>query len=73
MGHERDLVLEAHPRVGMPKWPGSGHGRRRTAQPKAGDGPIEMLRTLQAARRSAMKARTQAGNQLHALVVTGPG
>jgi transposase len=43
-----------------------------TAQPKAGDGPIEMIRTLQAARRSALKARTQAANQLHALVVTAP-
>ena len=43
-----------------------------TAQPKAGDGPIEMLRMLQAARRSAIKARTQATNQLHALVVTAP-
>jgi transposase len=31
-----------------------------TAQPKSGDGPIEMLRMLQAARRSAIKARTQA-------------
>jgi len=43
-----------------------------TAQPKAGDGPIEMLRVLQAAHRSAVKARTQAANQLHALVVTVP-
>jgi hypothetical protein len=43
-----------------------------TAQPKAGDGPIEMIRTLQAARRSALKARTQAANQVHALVVTAP-
>jgi transposase len=43
-----------------------------TGQPKAGDGPIEMLRMLQAARRSAIKARTQAANQLHALVVTAP-
>lgn len=43
-----------------------------TAQPKTGDGPIEMLRTVQAARRSALKARTQAANQLHALVVTAP-
>jgi len=43
-----------------------------TAQPKAGDGPIEMLRALQATRRSALKARTQAANQLHALVVTAP-
>ena len=43
-----------------------------TAQPKAGDGPVEMIRALQAARRSALKARTQAANQLHALVVTAP-
>jgi transposase len=43
-----------------------------TAQPKSGDGPIEMLRMLQAARRSAIKARTQVVNQLHALVVTAP-
>jgi len=43
-----------------------------TAQPKAGTGPVEMLRALQAARRSAVKARTQAANQLHALVVTAP-
>jgi transposase len=37
-----------------------------TAQPKAGTGPVEMIRALQAARRSAVKARTQAANQLHA-------
>jgi transposase len=43
-----------------------------TAQPKAGTGPVEMIRALQAARRSAVKARTQAANQLHALVVTAP-
>ena len=43
-----------------------------TARPKTGDGPIEMIRTLQAARRSALKARTQAANQLHALVITAP-
>src|SRR5438128_5556288 len=43
-----------------------------TSQPKAGDGPIEMLRSLQVARRSALKARTQAANQLHALVITAP-
>src|SRR5215210_7373370 len=40
--------------------------------PKAGDGRVEMIRTLRLARRSAMKARTQAANQLHALVVTAP-
>jgi transposase len=41
-------------------------------QPKAGNGQVEMIRTLRLARRSAMKARTQAANQLHALVVTAP-
>ena len=43
-----------------------------TAVPKSGDGPIECLRMLLAARRSATKARTQAANQIHALVVTAP-
>jgi transposase len=41
-------------------------------QPKTGDGRVEMIRTLRLARKSAMKARTQAANQLHALVVTAP-
>jgi hypothetical protein len=40
--------------------------------PKAADGRVEMLRTLRRARQSAVKARTQAANQLHALVVTAP-
>src|SRR3954454_3255001 len=40
--------------------------------PKDGDGQVEMIRTLRLGRRSAMKARTQAANQLHALVVTAP-
>ncbi|MDQ6670150.1 MAG: IS110 family transposase [Chloroflexota bacterium] len=43
-----------------------------TGQPKAGTGPMEMLRTLRVARQSAMKARTQAANELHALLVTAP-
>ena len=43
-----------------------------SAQPKSGDGPVEGLRMLRVARRSAVKARTQAINQLHALVVTAP-
>ena len=43
-----------------------------TGHPKTGDGPVEMVRTLQVARRSAMRARTQAANQVHALVVTAP-
>jgi transposase len=43
-----------------------------TAQPKAGTGAMEMVRTLRVARQSAIKARTQAANELHALVVTAP-
>jgi transposase len=41
-------------------------------QPKAADGRVEMIRLLRVARRSALKARTQAANQLHALVLTAP-
>ena len=41
-------------------------------QPKAADGRVEMIRLLRLARRSALKARTQAANQLHALVLTAP-
>lgn len=47
-------------------------GGTATGQPKAGDGPVEALRALRIARRSAIKARTQAINQLHALVLTAP-
>jgi transposase len=43
-----------------------------TGQPKAGDGTVEMIRSLRLARRSAVKARTQAANQLTALLVTAP-
>jgi transposase len=43
-----------------------------TDQPKAGNGRVEAIRTLRVARRSAVKARTQAAQQLHALVVTAP-
>ena len=43
-----------------------------TAVPKSGVGPVECLRMLVAARRSATKARTQAANQIHALVVNAP-
>jgi Transposase len=43
-----------------------------TGQPKAGDGTVEMIRSLRLARRSAVKARTQAANQLKALLVTAP-
>ena len=40
--------------------------------PKSGDGSVEMIRALRAARRSAVKARTQAANQIQALRVTAP-
>ena len=43
-----------------------------TALPKTADGPVEAIRMLGVVRRSAVKARTQAANQLHALVVTAP-
>jgi len=43
-----------------------------TAVPKSGDGPVECLRMLLVARRSARKARTQAANQIHSLTVTAP-
>jgi len=40
--------------------------------PKTGTGPVESIRVLRLARRSAVKARTQTANQLHALVVAAP-
>jgi transposase len=40
--------------------------------PKSGDGEVEMIRALRAARRSAIKARTQAANQLQGMRVTAP-
>jgi len=43
-----------------------------TAEPKAQTGLVEALRAVMVARRSAVKARTQVGNQLRALVVTAP-
>ena len=43
-----------------------------TATPKTHDGPVEALRLLKTLQRSANKARTQALNQLHAVVLTAP-
>lgn len=43
-----------------------------TTLPKTGDGPVEMIRVLHITRETAIKARTQAMNQLRALVVTAP-
>ena len=42
------------------------------AVPKSGDGPVECLRMLLVARRSATKARTQAANQIHSVIVGAP-
>ena len=47
-------------------------GGQATARPKTSDGPVECIRMLRVARRSAVKARTQAANQLASLVVTAP-
>jgi len=43
-----------------------------TGQPKTHDGPVEALRVLKAVQRSGNKARTQALNQIHQLLVTAP-
>ena len=42
------------------------------ATPKSGEGEVEMIRMLKGAKDSAVKARTQAINQMKALVVTAP-
>ncbi len=41
-----------------------------SATPKSADGPVEAIRMLNAARRSAVKARTSAMNQIKGLAVT---
>lgn len=43
-----------------------------TGAPKAKSGLVEALRAVTVARRSAVKARTQAGNQLRSLVISAP-
>jgi len=43
-----------------------------TVAAKTTDGAVEMLRVLRVARRSAVKAHTQAANQLASLVITAP-
>ncbi len=52
------------------------HGPRSTSSaavvPKSADGCVEAIRTLRVARRSAVKARTVAANQIDAVVVTAP-
>ena len=51
--------------------PGRGAGEA-TGTPKSELGAVEAIRLLRVARRSAVKARTQAANQLHAVVDTAP-
>jgi transposase len=46
--------------------------RDMVATPKAGTGSIEAIRALRIPRNSAMKARTQAANQIHTLIDTAP-
>lgn len=43
-----------------------------SGEPKSADGIVEMMRALRVARRSAVKARTQAANQLRSLLFTAP-
>jgi transposase len=45
---------------------------RAAGTPKSRAGRIEAIRTLRVTRRSAVKARTQAINQLRALLISGP-
>lgn len=45
---------------------------RAAGIPKSRDGQVEAIRALRVTRRSAVKARTQAINQLRALSLTGP-
>lgn len=46
--------------------------RDMVATPKTGTGSIEAIRALRIPRNSAMKARTQAANQIHTLIDTAP-
>ena len=43
-----------------------------SVQPKSGDGCVEAIRTLTLVKRSAVKARTVAANQINAVIVTAP-
>lgn len=41
-------------------------------EPKGADGGVEMIRVLRSTRRTAVKARAQAANQLKAMLITAP-
>lgn len=43
-----------------------------TGEPKDADGEVEMIRTLRITRRSAVKARASAANQLQTILITAP-
>ena len=43
-----------------------------TGVPKSRDGIVESIRTLHVVKRSAIKARTQTGNQIAGFVVAAP-
>jgi transposase len=47
-------------------------GKTATAVPKVRTGPVEVIRVLRVARSSAVKARSQAFNALHGIVVGAP-
>jgi len=47
-------------------------GGTATGTPKSQDGKVEAIRVLRLARRSAMKARTQAANQIQAIIQAAP-
>jgi transposase len=47
-------------------------GKTATATPKTKSGPVEVIRILRVTRSSAVKARTQAFNVLHGIVVGAP-
>ena len=47
-------------------------GKSDTVDPKSSAGPVEGLRVLRVARRSAVKARTQAGNQIRDVIISAP-
>ena len=48
------------------------HAQDELGEPKSQDGPVEIIRLLRIQRRSAIHARTQAANQVHAIVSTAP-
>jgi hypothetical protein len=45
---------------------------RPAGSPRAVTGPVEAIRALRVVRRSALKARTQAANQIRDLIVAAP-